>query len=708
MPPPPSLPPATRGALVRDWMTRTFSGRAVLGGLVSKSVAFVLDTLFGPSRAFEVIDTVGDLAVIVGALVLGFQLFVDLKVRLLWRVRRKLTVSYIFIGFIPALLIIVFFLVAGLLLFMNISAYLMRGQLTQIVEQVQFVAQSGAASVPRAIELGALRDLIDARVATLTPRYPGASIALATSPRTCGQAVPLRAEALISGPWAHTPPPRTVPRWISCEGYASITTYMNGNREYATVRAASWIAGTNQVVIVDVPVDESIARAVRDRLGASLEGISAYGTADVTADDPRPIAADWTNADGKPVAEGGQRWVAPFEFRDWARGDNQALTLSFRMPVRQVYDQIASETNIGDGITARQGFVFVLAFVGVLFLIIQAVAFSMGLALARSITGSVHELAEGTERVRRGDFAGRVSIKSRDQLGELAQSFNSMTASIEDLLQQKAEKERLAQELRIARSIQMSLLPQGTLSMPGVSLTAHCEPAREVGGDYYDFLPIDEHTLGILVADVSGKGTSAALYMAELKGIVLSLSQRHRSARDLLIEADRIISRHLDSRSFITVTYLIVDLRAGTLKYSRAGHCPMVYVPGPYAPDRSPQLMTPDGMVLGLQLDEGRTFNRLLEEVTVPLGRGDLFALYTDGLTEAMNSEGDCFGDTRLADLIARHADLPADQLRERILREIDAFTGSALQQDDMTMVLLRVEEVGQPVGAPTLAHADA
>ena len=90
--------------------------------------------------------------------------------------------------------------------------------------------------------------------------------------------------------------------------------------------------------------------------------------------------------------------------------------------------------------------------------------------------------------------------------------------------------------------------------MPGLTLTAHCEPAREVGGDYYDFLPIDEHTLGILIADVSGKGTSAALYMAELKGIVLSLSQRHRSPRELLIDANRIISRHLDSRSFITVT----------------------------------------------------------------------------------------------------------------------------------------------------------
>jgi len=196
---------------------------------------------------------------------------------------------------------------------------------------------------------------------------------------------------------------------------------------------------------------------------------------------------------------------------------------------------------------------------------------------------------------------------------------------------------------------------------------------------------------------VSGKGTSAALYMAELKGIALSLSQRHTSPRELLIEADRIISRHLDSRSFITVTYLLVDLRARLVRYARAGHCPLIYMPGSYSPERTPQLVAPDGLVLGLQLDGGQTFTRLLEEVTLPLGPGDLFVLYTDGMSEAMNPEGDCFGDARLAALVGAHPDLSADELRERILRDIGAFAGSAAQHDDMTMVLLRVDEVVEP-----------
>jgi sigma-B regulation protein RsbU (phosphoserine phosphatase) len=118
-----------------------------------------------------------------------------------------------------------------------------------------------------------------------------------------------------------------------------------------------------------------------------------------------------------------------------------------------------------------------------------------------------------------------------------------------------------------------------------------------------------------------------------------------------------------------------------------------VYVPGPEADSRAPQVLTPEGMVLGLQFDLGDTFDRLLEEVTLPLGRGDLFVLYTDGISEAMNEQGDCFGDQRLVDLAERNADLKSDALCERILSEVHSFAGDAAQHDDMTMVLLKIED---------------
>jgi phosphoserine phosphatase RsbU/P len=177
--------------------------------------------------------------------------------------------------------------------------------------------------------------------------------------------------------------------------------------------------------------------------------------------------------------------------------------------------------------------------------------------------------------------------------------------------------------------------------------------------------------------------------MAELKGLVLSLSRIHTSPRDLLIMANRIIAEHLDARSFITMTYAVVDLRARTLTYARAGHTPLIYLPGA---EKGSRILTPDGMVLGLKLDNGEMFERLLEEQTIPLRDGDMYLFFTDGISEAMNVGDDCFGEQRLATLVEEHAHLPPDELRERVLREIASFVGDAPQHDDMTMILLKVE----------------
>jgi len=175
---------------------------------------------------------------------------------------------------------------------------------------------------------------------------------------------------------------------------------------------------------------------------------------------------------------------------------------------------------------------------------------------------------------------------------------------------------------------------------------------------------------------------------------MLSLSQLHWSPRALLIDANRLLSQQLDSRSFITMTYLVVDLEARTLTHARAGHCPLIYLPGASGAPPCAQMLSPDGMVLGLQIDNGETFNRLLEEVTVPIATGDLFVLYTDGITDATSESGEWFGDERLVALIEEHGASPCDELRERILREVHVFAGAASQHDDMTMVLLRIEGV--------------
>jgi sigma-B regulation protein RsbU (phosphoserine phosphatase) len=131
-----------------------------------------------------------------------------------------------------------------------------------------------------------------------------------------------------------------------------------------------------------------------------------------------------------------------------------------------------------------------------------------------------------------------------------------------------------------------------------------------------------------------------------------------------------------------------------------------MYLPGDSGGPRQVRALAPDGLVLGLKIDNGERFESLLEEMTLPLGAGDLFVLYTDGISEAMNAEGDCFGDTRLGAIIEDHANLPFEELRERILREIAAFVGSAPQQDDMTMLLLKIDDAVRPEGRPL--HSDA
>ena len=643
----------------------------------------------------------------------------------LWRVRRKLTLSYIFIGFVPILLIVVFFLLCGLLLFFNVSSYLVQSRVNALVDETRFLAEATTIELAQAADDPTFDEVLTRRQEAASARYHGASLVVVPTMRTCGpaNATPGRtvSRPLLSGAWAHLDAPTALPDWVMCEGYAGLIAYqapptgaaaIRENplwRTHLAVRAVALPAEAipRYAVIVDVPVTAATGLQIQNDTGIELGDISTLG---MTATDVVPVTGRAIEEDSSaPAMREPLTWMTFLDYNDWVSGRMGNVVIAIGLNVTGIYGRISATplTQIGN-YSVGQLLLIMLMVVAALFLTIQTVAFMTGLSLARSITGAVHELATGTDHVRRGDFSHRISVSSDDQLGDLADSFNSMTASVEDLLHAKAEKERLEQELRIARQIQMSLLPQGPLTMDGLSVTAHCEPAREVGGDYYDYLPLGDRRVGILIADVAGKGTSAALYMAELKGLMLSLSQLHSSPRELLITANRIIAQHLDARSFITMTYAVVDPCARTLTYARAGHCPLIYLPGPGGRGqgaggsgwqelggRRVQVQIPDGLVLGLKIDSGERFNSLLEEVTLPLGVGDVVLLFTDGVTDAMNADGDPFGEERLAALVAEHGDLPFEELRERILRDIRAFVGDTGLQDDLTFVLLKMDNVG-------------
>jgi serine phosphatase RsbU (regulator of sigma subunit) len=704
---------------VRAALFNTLPGRAIVVGLAVKLAVFIIGAAIAHVPVFlAVVDTVAGLAVAGGALYFLFRLIVLAKRRLLWRVRRKLILSYIFVGFVPAILIVGFFLLCGFLLFYNFSSYLVQSRLRALSDQARFMAQSTAVEIQR----DGGRDVagvLARRQANADQEFHGMSIAIVPVSRPCAQGdgaageTPARdaraqvAAVTTAGPWSHVERPRSVPAWVGCSGFSGVLAYTHRNLirdpadvdTHMLVRAVAFpdLTRPSYAVIVDLLLDDAVRQQLQRETGVELKSVSAvpnaHGIKPLAGPPARhPVLIDASQSSGLLNNLG-----SLMEYHDWTAGETGTLLVSTRLSVTELYDRISSAEGMA-GRSLGQGLVLALFGIGGLFLVIEFIALIAGLALAKSITGSVHALFTGTELVRQGDFTHKIAVKTEDQLGELAVSFNQMTASIEDLLRQAAEKKRLEEELRIAREIQMSLLPQGPLVMPGLSLTALCVPAREVGGDYYDFFPMTSNRLGVLIADVSGKGTSAALYMAELKGLVLSLSQIHTSPRDLMIAANRIIANNLDARSFITMTYAVIDLDAATMTYARAGHTPMMYLPGPGCGAREVQVLAPDGLVLGLKIDSGEMFERLLVEESLPLHPGDLYLLFTDGITEAMNAADDCFGETRLAQIVEKHAHLPSDQLRERVLREIEAFVGDAPQHDDMTMILLKVESVAAAV----------
>jgi serine phosphatase RsbU (regulator of sigma subunit) len=385
--------------------------------------------------------------------------------------------------------------------------------------------------------------------------------------------------------------------------------------------------------------------------------------------------------------EGGPVFFSVAERTDWETGKTDLKPMGIRYSPQALVRRLSpASMDIGDALVKA------MAVVGALFLVVYCVALVLGLMLARSITRSIHGLTVGTQRLRQGDFSHPIPIHSRDQLGDLADSFNVMAIGIQDLLREQAEKERLEEELRIARQIQMSLLPQGTVGLPGLRIAALCLPAAEVGGDYYDLLPLSDTKMGVLVADVSGKGTSAALYMAELKGLVLSLSRIHDSPARLLAEANRILAANMDPRSFITMTYAVVDTAARTLRYARAGHNPMIHLEAATGRTR---VLAPQG--IGLGMDRGERFEEVLEEAVVPLVTGDVFVFFTDGLSEAMNTSAELFGERRLRDVVeateslGTHEGDDTNDMKERILAAVRDFVGEAAQHDDMTMVILKV-----------------
>lgn len=252
------------------------------------------------------------------------------------------------------------------------------------------------------------------------------------------------------------------------------------------------------------------------------------------------------------------------------------------------------------------------------------------------------------------------------------------------LFTEQIEKTRLARELDIAREVQQKLLPQSLPKLRGLRLAASSVAAQEVGGDYYDVVRIDENRLAFIVADVSGKGTSAAFYMAEMQGIFQSVSRIAPSPKDFLGHANCALAAALEKNVFISAIYGVVDVETETIVMARAGHCPAALM----RLDGTARYVRSRGM--GLGLDRSGRFERFLTEETFCLKPGDVFALYTDGVVESRDGADEEYGYDRLLDALQEHRHEDAGDLHDSLIDHLGLFLGEQDYDDDMTLLVLK------------------
>jgi sigma-B regulation protein RsbU (phosphoserine phosphatase) len=352
-------------------------------------------------------------------------------------------------------------------------------------------------------------------------------------------------------------------------------------------------------------------------------------------------------------------------------GELKGGAILVTLPTDRMQDAIRAETRLAAAVSA-------------LVLLFGSVIAIFG---ARTISRPIADLTEMTRRIAGGNFAQRIDIKAKNEIGVLAASFNGMTRrlaeSIEHLKETTAAKERIESELKIAHEIQMSMVPKIFPPFPERSefdIFATLVPAKDVGGDLYDFFFIDDDHLCFAVGDVSGKGIPASLFMAVTKALFRAIAGNGGSPGEMLARLNTEICRDNEFCMFVTFFCAILNIRTGQLDYSNGGH----NLPYHLHHDGVSPLENPGGRALGIVEQSHYGSGRLV------LAPGDALLLYTDGVTEAMDSRERLYSDQRLAEFLATHRGSSPRQVVGDLVSDVRHFAGAAPQSDDITTMALR------------------
>jgi len=597
--------------------------------------------------------------------------------RLLWRMRTRLVVTYAFIGVIPLILLV---LIAGLAFYLfnaQFAGYIFASRLEMELRGLSVSNTRIASQIAADINAG--------------QRLPGSAPSVGAGHDVFAW---LNGELIFSssqgGRKAPVLPPKLQPQFsrvVQDEGKIFL-------RSLATVPTGK---GT-LTVLSSQPAEERTLSDLDNNLGE----VTLYRP-ETGIRNPSPILSVGNIPAARRSIDLGVRSFSEIPVLDWKTGnETNPAPASVETRFSVLYDRAFS--SLGDPGSTLEFVLFLLLVALVLF---EVGAWWVGIRVSGSITGAVGQLYLATTHVNRGDFTHRIPVASQDQLAALATSFNSMTESIEKLIHEQKEKQRLENEITIAQEVQEQLFPRHITQLPSLEVYGTCRPARSVSGDYYDFLSVGADRLLLAVGDVSGKGISAALLMATIHSAVRAyaiegMPERRRvqavgAGPRLVSQAEpafpgaevcpgallSLLNHQLyqstPQEKYATLFLALYDAGERRLIFSNAGHLP-------------PLILTPSGEVK--RLAGGGTVVGLFDPISYDenaehLRPGDIFLAYSDGVTEPENDYGE-FGEARLIDLVQENRDLPLERISQIVTDAVEDWIGGGEQPDDVTLVLAR------------------
>jgi sigma-B regulation protein RsbU (phosphoserine phosphatase) len=647
-----------------------------------------------------------------------------LKRKILWRLRNRLIVTYVFIGVIPAALLVAMALItlygfagqfAIFVVTSEINSQLRNMEAVNAAVGNELAARLERGDNPATESLAGLRKRDSAWGRRRICAWHGDKF-LSLGDEAKGS--PLSLPVFVKG------------------GLREITR----DRDGLHLRVATLLSAKSKtlIVVTSEPLDRELVGKIAADLGeislsndsgqapeskaappnsglhanASANPEAYRGGLDIRGDNGQPLEPTFTVGTLPPPANSMDREVTFFgalPVLDWKTGERARDGAVIRVWTRPSVLYAHLFATLGD---FARGVEYILLAVGIFFALIELIALIIGMRMTRTMTGAVAQLYDATKHVDRGDFSHRIPVKSADQLAQLSLSFNSMTESIEKLILEQKEKQRLEGELAIAQEVQAQLFPRQVTELESLEVHGFCRPARTVSGDYYDFLTASSHKLILAVGDISGKGISAALLMATIHSAVRAYSVeslpqvREPMAREpvavgAVAGAGRIMAAWPEGieispgallgllnhqlyestppEKYATLFLGIYDGRSHRLTYSNGGHLPPILI----GRDGAVRRLEAGGTVVGL-------FEHVVyDEGAVEMHPGEIFLAYSDGVTEPENEFGE-FGEERLIDLVSANRSLPLLQISQTVTSAVDDWIGDNEQPDDITLVLAR------------------